>query len=71
MKKKIRWIIVNDVKYAWQVIPNNDDGGNDIKIWKNKKVIFSEYFPDNDCITPSYIAELISTIEDYGDITNK
>lgn len=70
MKKKIRWIVVNDIKYAWQVVPNND-GGNIIKIWKNKRVIFSQYLPNNDEIKPSYIAELITAIQDFGDISNK
>jgi hypothetical protein len=73
MKKKYRNIVVNDILYAWNYVPNPDkyEGGGTLKLWKNRKEI---YHKDVDCdvtVTPKYVAELITAIEDFGDISNK
>jgi hypothetical protein len=67
MKKKYRDIIVDDILYAWTVVPVEDDGLNLIRIWLNKKIIHEETIPmydgDNKIeITPLMIAEIIGDL---------
>lgn len=73
MKKRFRNIIVNGKIYSWNVQPNSDpyEGGGTLKLWKRKKVIYETGIESDQTITPSYVAELISVIEDYGDISLK
>lgn len=42
MKQRYRDIIVDNIKYSWSYLPNTDpyEDGGDVKIWKDKKVIF-------------------------------
>ena len=72
MKKKHRNIIVNNFLYAWSYQPNDDkqEGGGELKIWKNKKVVFKQWVDCEVNVTPSYIAELITITEDFGNIKN-
>jgi hypothetical protein len=72
MKKKFRDIIVNDVAYTW-ACANNDkqEGGGEIKIWKNKRIIYKSYVDSDIKATPSYIAEIISVTEEFGDVSDK
>lgn len=73
MKKKHRYIVVNNISYAWMYAPNDDrqEGGGELKIWKNKKIIYKREVDSDVIVTPSYIAELITITEDYGDISEK
>ena len=73
MKKKHRDIVVDNIPYAWTYAPNPDkqEGGGELKIWKNRKVIYKKYIDSGVSITPKLIAELIAAIHDFGDITNK
>lgn len=73
MKKKYRSLIVDGLLYTWTYQPNDDkqEGGGLLKIWKNKKVIFKSNVDCDVSVTPSYIAELIGTTEDIGNISNK
>jgi hypothetical protein len=73
MKKKHRDIVVNGLLYAWSYQPNDDkqEGGGELKIWKNKKVIYKSEVDCDVIVTPSYIAELITATEDFGDVSNK
>jgi hypothetical protein len=68
MKNKIRKIIVDNKEYVWMV--DNCFDCSTLKIWKNKKLLFTEDFEDKN-ITPKYVAELVGCIEDYDDIENK
>ena len=71
MKKKHRDIIVNGLPYTWSYQPNDkQEGGGVLKIWKNKKVIYKSEV-ECDIVTPSYVAELITATEDFGDVSNK
>jgi len=73
MKKKHRDIIVNGLPYAWSYQPNGDkyEGGGELKIWKNKKVIYKSEVECDVSVTPSYVSELITATEDFGDVSNK
>jgi len=73
MKKKHRGIVVNSLLYAWSYQPNDDkqEGGGELKIWKNKKVIYKSAVESDVSVTPSYVAELITATEDFGDVSNK
>ncbi len=73
MKKKHRDIVVNGLLYAWSYQPNDDkqDGGGELKIWKNKKVIFKSEIECDVNIKHSYVAELRTATEDFGDVSNK
>ena len=63
MKKKHRNITVNGKEYAWNVHNNVDgDGGNLVKIWYNKKVIFNDIYGGHHNITPKFISEAIKII---------
>jgi hypothetical protein len=42
-----------------------------LKIWKNKKVIYKSSVECDVSVTPSYVAELITATEDFGDVSNK
>ncbi len=59
MKNKLRQITVNDEKYFWSVLPNTDDGGNILKIWKNKVLIFDKWLTINE-ITPKIIKTILT-----------
>lgn len=73
MKKKYRDIVVNGLLYAWSYQPNNDkqEGGGELKIWKNKKIIYKSEVDCDVIVTLSYIAEVITATEDFGDVSNK
>ena len=73
MKKKHRDIVVNGLPYAWSYQPNDDkqEGGGELKIWKNKKVIYKSEVECDVSVVPSYVAELITATKDFGDVSNK
>ena len=59
MKKKIREITVDDVKYNWRVVGT-------LTVWKSKnEILFRTLIPENQVITPkdvkSYIQVFIMT----------
>ena len=60
MKKKHRDITVGGIKYAWTIHNNCDgDGGNCVKIWKDKKILIDELIRGDIDITPKFISEII------------
>jgi len=61
MKKKYRDIVVNNIKYAW-AYSGEGDGGT-LKIWKDKKVIYTENFNHDVIITPSYVSVVIKKLK--------
>ena len=67
MKKKHLDIVVNGLMYAWSYQPNDDE----LKIWKNKKLIYKSEVDCDVSVTPAYVAELITATEDLGDVSNK
>lgn len=73
MKKKHRDIVVDNILYAWTYAPNPDkqEGGGELKIWMDKKVIYKKDIDPGVSITPKLVAELISKIHDLGDYANK
>jgi hypothetical protein len=58
MKNKLRTITINGEKYVWKVIPNTDDGGNILRIWKDKKLIFDKWLMIAE-ITPQIIKTIL------------
>jgi len=69
MKKKHRDIIVNGLPYAWTY--QQSEQGGELKIWKNKKVIYKSQVESTVSVTPAYVAELITATEDFGDVSSK
>lgn len=64
MRKRHRDIVVNGTKYAWTINNGGDgDGGNDLKIWLNKKVIYEDIIGGHIEITPKMISEIIKELE--------
>jgi hypothetical protein len=65
MKNKLRKFTVNNKKYIWSVIPNDDrqESENQLKIWKDKKLIIDEMVDGN--ITPILVKNKISDYEFY------
>ena len=61
--KKIRRITVNNIEYTWLVGDYNcdGDGGFNVTIYKNKKIIFNKVAHD-EYITPKIIADIINEL---------
>lgn len=57
MVKKYRDITVNNIIYGY-VIKSTDEGNN-ISIWRNRKIIKTMHVNGNIEITPKYISQLI------------
>jgi hypothetical protein len=65
MKNKLRQITINNKKYIWSVVPNDDpyESDNELKIWKDKKLIIDEMI--DGAITLKLVSYKISDYEFY------
>jgi len=60
MVKKYRNIIVDGIKYAYTIKHGGDgDGGNYLKIWKDKKILMGWNINGSIILTPKYVADKI------------
>lgn len=60
MKKKFRELNLDGHKYGW--IVKDDDDGNSLRIYKDKKIIYDEVISGDIDITPKIVADIIFTI---------